>query len=725
VLLITLDTTRADRIGCYGHEAAQTPTIDALASSGIRFEQAFCQVPLTLPSHASLLTGLCPPSNGVRINGGTALGGDVPTMAGLFKEHGYRTGAFIGASVLDSAFGLARGFDLYDDEIDDEADAEAEEVDLDVERTADRVCDAALAWLKESPSEAFFAWVHFFDPHAPYEPPPIFVGASGDLYDGEIALVDSQIRRLITWINDAGLDDRTMIILAGDHGEGLYDHRESQHGYFIYNSTMRVPLIFSSPSHFPQPQTIARSVRLVDVFPTVIELMGWEPLSDLDGRSLAHACLTGEAPSLPVYGESEYTLLAFGWAPLRSLIVDQWKFIDAPRSELYDWKSDPQELNNVIAAHGGVADSMRGNLQDLLSHMQSKMYAVERVALDAEAVERLAALGYVAGTSMPDSLDEDIERRDPKDMHPVFQRFTRALGMLADSNYDEVIRVLEPIIHRIPESGEVHSLLATAYLKLERFADAQRAYEASLRTIPPNRRRLFGLGEALRNQNKLEDAIPLYEEALVLSPDWDLPHHALATVYSQLQRYSEAEGHWRRCMELDPASTYYLTNLGTTLFAQRRPAEAIPLLQKALQNDPANEYAHRSLWQSLLGVGRRADAIGSLQAALQALPDAQRLRCPLAWLLVTTPGVASGDITNAIRWAKECCESEPSNARNFDALAAAYAAGGDFVRAAQTAREAIGLADKRGRVGLRRQIEARLRLYESGQPFVESASRGP
>ncbi|MHC4698055.1 MAG: sulfatase, partial [Planctomycetota bacterium] len=244
VLLITLDTTRADRLGCYGYDAAGTPTMDALAQSGVRFEQAFCQVPLTLPSHASLLTGLCPPSIGVRINGATRLGSDVPTLADVFRQHGYRTGAFIAAPVLGSAFGLGRGFDLYDEDMRDAVDADG----LNVERRADSVCDAALAWLKESPAEAFFAWVHFFDPHAPYEPPADLAQRFADAYDGEIAFVDSQVRRLVEWLDGAGLSDRTMIVLVGDHGEGLSEHGEGEHGFFVYDATMQVPLILSLPA---------------------------------------------------------------------------------------------------------------------------------------------------------------------------------------------------------------------------------------------------------------------------------------------------------------------------------------------------------------------------------------------------------------------------------------------------------------------------------------------
>ncbi len=721
VLLITLDTTRADRLGCYGYAAARTPTIDALAASGVRFEQAFCHAPLTLPSHASILTGLCPPATGVRINGGAALGRGVPTLAEAFKRHGYRTGAFIGAAVLDSAFGLGRGFDLYDDDI--YADAGADDAGTD--RRANRVCDSALDWLGDGSEKAFFAWVHFFDPHTPYDPPPGFEPPSGDRYDGEIAFVDSQVHRLLDWLEQAGEREKTMIVVVGDHGESFEEHGESEHGFFVYDTTMRVPAIVSFPARLSTPQTVSQPARLVDLFPTIVDLLGWDVPADLHGRSLARACRTGHAPVLPVYGETEYPRLAFGWASLRSLADDRWKYIDAPDPELYDRQDDPRELKNLIKDQPDVAARMRRDLLELVADMKSSAYAAQQMELSGDLVERLATLGYVAGTSGTGELDEGVQRRDPKEMLAVYRTFTRALGMVAGGNYLQAAGVLEPLVRLSPESGEIHNLLATAYLKLDRFAEAQRGFEESLRTITPNRRRLFGLAEALRNQNKLGDAIPIYEQALAMSPDWELAHQGLATVYSQMKRYPEAEEHWRRCVEIDPTSAYYLTNLGTTLFAQRKPAEAIPFLQNALKHDPANEYAHRSLWQSLMAVGRRADAIRTLQDALEVMPHAKSLTCPLAWLLATTPRTASSDIEKAIRWAQECCETAPGNARNFDTLAAAYAAGGDFERAVEAAREAVELATRRGRIPLRRQIEARLRLYESGKPFVQAPPRLP
>ncbi len=331
----------------------------------------------------------------------------------------------------------------------------------------------------------------------------------------------------------------------------------------------------------------------------------------------------------------EYPLLGFGWSPLRSLIAKDWKYIDAPKPELFDRKTDPAELVNVIDDHIDVAKRMQEDLAGLMSQMTKRV--ASSVALDEKALDQLAGLGYVAGAAASVDVNDGTARKDPKDMIEVYTGFERATAMLRAHDHEGVIRLLEPLIERSPESDVVHGLLAMAYLNAQRFADAQRAFEASLRTTPHQSGRLCGLAEAFRKQGKFQDAIDAYERALDASPNWTAAHSGLGALYSRMKRYAQAEPHWRRCVELDPASVNALTNLGTVLLAQRRPAEAIPLLQQALGYDPANEFAHRSLWQALAGVGQRAGAIQALRNARKALPGAASLACPLARLLATTP----------------------------------------------------------------------------------------
>jgi arylsulfatase A-like enzyme/predicted Zn-dependent protease len=719
VLFVTVDTVRADRIGCYGYSEARTPGMDSLAASGVRFEEAYCQVPLTLPSHVSMFTGLYPPSTGVHINGAVALGAEVPTLTEEFKARGYRTGAFVGADVLDSAFGLARGFDLYNDDLGDDS---TPGLSVRSERRADRVGDAALSWLGESPDEPFFAWVHFFDPHNPYSPPAAFAQGVPSRYDGEIAFVDSQIRRLLAWLDDNGLRERTLIVVAGDHGEGLGDHGEETHGHFVYNTTVRVPLIVAFPQELTTPRTITAPVQLVDLFPTIVDLLGWDASAlEVDGQSLARACRTGKSPVAEIYGETEYPRLGFGWAALRYSIAEQWKYIDAPQAELYDRRHDPDELDNLIDKHNDVAESMRADLGELVSRLRQDRRDTGSSAIDPEALERLTSLGYIATTASPDDFDDDVVRRDPKEMVAVVQGFERALKRFRMNDFDGVVDNLAPLVEQSPESAELSTLLGFALIRLGRLEEAQSALEASTRQNRDNFRSWYALGVALSGQDRLEDALACFQQAIALSPDWELAQRDAASVLSRMRRMSEAEPHWRRCVELNPASVPCLTNLGSILLMARKPDEAVPLLERALEHDPANEHAHRSLWQALSAAGRRADAMRRLEQAQRLFPDSPGYTCPLAWFFATTPTTPERDRRTAIDWSRSCVAAEPGNARNLDILAAAYAAAGDYSSAVEAARRALSAANATGQENLRGAIEARLRLYESGQPFVEMA----
>ena len=344
LLLLTLDTTRADRLGCYGYAAAQTPALDAIAARGVRVEQAYCAVPLTLPSHVSLLTGTYPPANGIRVNGGGMLSAELPTLAEEFQIRGYRTGAFVAAWVLSATFGLDRGFDHYDDDVGGHDGS----TEIGSERPADAVCDAALDWLDRQPDVPFFAWVHFFDPHTPYAPPPGYRQASADPYDGEITFMDAQLGRLTAWLDERQLREKTLIVVAGDHGESFDEHGETEHGMLIYDTTLHVPLIFSFPARLPAGTVLSTGGRLTDVFPTVADLLGWKAPPGTDGISLTPALRAGEGRFPTTYAESRYPRQSFGWAALRSLITAEWKYIDAPQPELYDRDGDAQELTNLI-----------------------------------------------------------------------------------------------------------------------------------------------------------------------------------------------------------------------------------------------------------------------------------------------------------------------------------------------------------------------------------------
>ncbi|MCK4341943.1 MAG: sulfatase-like hydrolase/transferase [Phycisphaerae bacterium] len=711
VLLITLDTTRADHLGCYGYKEAETPALDALAASGVLFEQAFVQVPLTLPSHASLLSGTYPISNGIRVNAGGVLGQDLPTLAEEFKKRGYRTGAFIAAWVLDSSFGLARGFDHYDDQIGGGRDSSKDVR----ERRADDVCNRALAWLDEQPDRAFFAWVHFFDPHYPYDPPQGYRERFADPYDGEIAFMDTQVRRLVDWLDAKQLRERTLIVVVGDHGEAFGEHDEPQHGLFIYDTTLHVPMFFSFPSRIPVGQRIAAGARLIDVMPTVLELLGWALPAELEGESLAGACRTGEAFFLPAYGETQYPRIRFGWAPLRCLITEQWKYIEAPIPELYDRAADPEELYNVIGQQPEVARELRAELAEVVFEMTPRKAGA--VDLSAEAVANLESLGYVGSVTAAEEDDPDVPRRDPKEMIHVYSAYRQVKHLTLQRKYAEAVALLEPLVQQSPESDELRGVLGDAYLQLGRYSDAQREFEASLRTASRSASWWCGLGDALRGQGRTAEAVECYQKAVEVSPTCGQAYNRLGLVYIQQRDFQRAYENCRRYVKLNPRSANALTNLANLLPALGRTEEAVDLLEQALQYDPKYAAAQRAYWVALRNVGRRREAVSALRRALEVLPNDRKLRYELGWLLASAREAELRDGAEAVRLAKLCCEVDPNDPRNLDLLAAAYAETGNFAQAVETARQALRLANRAGEPQVRQHIAARLRLYESGRAY--------
>src|SRR5687768_8620483 len=365
VLLITLDTTRWDRLGAYGDGAAVTPNLDRLAGEGVLFEQAIASAPLTLPAHSTIFTGLLPPRHGVRDNGGYVLDARHATLASALKASGRETGAFVGAFVLDAKFGLDAGFDTYFDRFDV---SRQRSISLGaISRRAGEVVDNAMPWLEERASRPFFAWLHFYDAHSPYEPPEPFLSRFRDRpYAGEIAYVDSQVGRLLQWLDTRGLTDRTVVVVIGDHGESLNEHGEGTHGLFIYEATTRVPFIVRTPYSNARARRVPGAVRSEDVMPTILELVGRPVPDGIQGRSLA-PLITGSTAdlNLDAYSESLYARNHYGWSELRSLRSGRFKFIATTRPELYDLERDPGELRNLFEERRPLADRMARELEKL------------------------------------------------------------------------------------------------------------------------------------------------------------------------------------------------------------------------------------------------------------------------------------------------------------------------------------------------------------------------
>ena len=382
VLFLTLDTTRADKLGCYGEPQRVTPNLDRLAAEGVRFDQVMAPVPLTLPAHATIFTSVIPPAHGVRDNGGYTLDTRHPTLATVLRQRGgWATAAFVAAFVLDSKWGLDQGFDTYVDDFDL---SKYRSVSLgDVSRTAGDVVDQALPWLDRHATERFFAWLHFYDPHSPYEAPePYRTRFVQRPYLGEVAYMDAQIGRVLTWLDERGLSDRTIVVALGDHGESLNEHGEGTHGLFVYDATLRVPLIIRSPYDRLRGRTVESVVRSEDVMPTVLDLVRVDSPRGIHGQSLA-PLMGGDVADLNLdgYAETLYPRFHYGWSELRALRAGRFKYIEAPRPELYDIAQDPLETKNLYGERRALADRMAAQLRSLEASVTSAQPA-EQPAID-------------------------------------------------------------------------------------------------------------------------------------------------------------------------------------------------------------------------------------------------------------------------------------------------------------------------------------------------------
>lgn len=706
VLLISLDTTRADRIGCYGHAHAKTPAIDELAAGGVRYANAFTHVPLTLPSHASLLTGLYPPSTGLHSNGVGALPSDVETLAERFQAAGYATGAFVGAYVLDSAFGLDRGFDRYDDLLSGPEGSN----DLYQERRGDRVCDAALTWLAASSDERpFFAWVHFFDPHYPYAPPDEYVDKFDDPYDGEIAFTDAQIQRLLGWLVEKKVRDNTMVVLVGDHGEAFGEHGEVEHGLYLYQPTLHVPLITAWPGVLPMGRVVESPARLADIAPTILELVGLDAIEGQQGSPLAVEDTAGTISTEGVFCETLYPQLGFGWSPLRAMIEGGWKYVEAPRPELYDLQSDPREARNVIDENPQVASRLRQSLDALLDSLPQRHAG--SADLSDEAMRTLRALGYV-GSAKEGSATDPAGLRDPKDVAHVFAGFQKARRLIQANKVQEAYTLLKQLTAESPESEEISADLGEACLKLRRFEEAEAAFRQSLRTVPDNPRKLCRLGDAYLGLNDPDRAQQCYQKAVQASADYAEAHNRLGAIALRLDRLPQAREHFERYLALCPESAVAHSNLAGVLFRQKNVAGAIEQLRAALRCDAQYRPAHQMLCQFLIASRRRAEAMAALRAAVAALPSDTEFGRQLAgFLAMGDRGADPASINEAMMLAKRCCEAEPLVPENHDVLGIVCAAAGDFDGAFAAATEALRLARLQNKAAFAEQIARRRQAY--------------
>ena len=603
LVVITLDTTRADRLGPYGRQNAGTPNFDALAQDGVLFEHATTPAPITLPAHSSLFTGRFPPQHGVRDNGGYFLNDKEQTLAETLKARGYATGGFIAAYVLDSKWGIAQGFDTYFDDFD-LSKYKVFSMGA-IQRPGNEVVDRALPWMDEHRGKPFFAWVHLYDAHAPYHPPEPFKSRyPGDPYQGEISFADAQVGRVLAFLRDRDLFDRTVIVVIGDHGESLNDHGEEGHGFFVYESVVHVPMVVRAPYAAMKNRRVADSVRSVDVMPTVLELLGVpRPASPgMDGASLT-PLMTGARPDmeLEAYAEAVYPLHHFGWSDLRALRQGRYKLIAAPRPELYDLQADPAESANLFAERKALGDRMLSRLAEMETHFKtSAAPKSDAVEIDPDAKARLAALGYVG--SLVASVGDDGSRAglaDPKDKVHLFNKITQARDLGKDENE-----------------------LAAAMTMLEEV----------LKEDPKVIDAWFTLGNMAGRRGRQEEAIGHFRRALALKPDDEEAVINMAHAYRKMGRDDDALVGFRRFLELDPKNAQVHYEIAQIMLDRGEYATAAAELQAALDVEPKMAAARNALGVVALNEGNLPSAEAQIRQALELKPDVRLAHFNLALL---------------------------------------------------------------------------------------------
>jgi arylsulfatase A-like enzyme/Tfp pilus assembly protein PilF len=630
VLLVTIDTLRLDRVGAFGGRPGLTPHLDQLASEGFRLTRAYSAAPLTLPSHASILTAVSPPVHGVRANGLFRLGPHLPTLATVLKSTGYRTGAFVGAFVLDARFGLNRGFDVYDDRYGEKPTGDPAEG---AERRAADVIKPTTAWIINPPSNQqsnppsnpqsatrnppWFVWVHLYDPHEPYRAPEPYA-SQHEPYDAEVAYTDAMVGTLLSDLRAAGQLERTLVIVAADHGESLGEHGEPTHGVFVYDVTMRVPWIVWAGGRVPSGASDAL-VRLVDLAPTALDLLGVAAPAQFEGRSVLPAVKTGRDEAGSAYVEAMDANLTRNWAPLTGLATRAFKLIDLPIPELYDLRSDPHETTNLFARDAERARALGSLHRATTAAFLSRGSAAEKAVLSADARQRLQALGYIAMSVDPSTrVYTDVD--DPKMLMGAASDLDRALGAFRAGARAEAIRTVREIIGRHPGFATAHGIFASMQRDAGDLGGAIATLEELSRRGIANQSVMLVLANYLQEAGSLERSAAVLQAVIASHPDYAEAYNSLGVVYSRQRQHAPAQAAFAKVLELDPTSATAYENLGVDDIGSGDLNAAVTALTHALELDPRLPGAHNALATAYLRQHRSADAIEHWQTAVRLDP---------------------------------------------------------------------------------------------------------
>ncbi|MFZ2052953.1 MAG: sulfatase-like hydrolase/transferase [Candidatus Aminicenantales bacterium] len=587
IVLFTIDTLRADHLECYGYDKVKTPHINRLAAEGSLFQNVISSTPLTLPAHSSIFTGTYPLLHGVRDNGGFYLDPKYVTLAEVLKDDGYQTGAFVGAFVLDSRWGVDQGFDYYFDNFDL---TKYKIVSLDtVQRRGDEVLENAREWVGRNSREKFFAWIHLYDPHTPYDPPEPYKarykGGPYSLYDGEIAYVDELIGGFLDFLEAQNLTGRTLIVLTADHGESLGEHKESAHGFFVYDAAVRVPLIFHfSGAAGARGREVVQQVKSIDIMPTVLGLIGADVPPAVQGQSLVPLLQGREGEAEPAaYSETFFPRYHYGWSELRSLRQGRFKFINAPRPELYDVSTDPREISNIIKEKASLGHQMKRDLDSLIAQYSAPE---EELAgpqnIDHDSMVKLQALGYIGAFHGSSAQKPGQNLADPKDKIELYNEIKLTQFLVTEEKLDQAEAKIRTVLEKDPTILEARYLAGNIYSRQKRYDEAVQEFKSALEVNPDYYEAVFGLALVYKETGKHEQAILGFRRLIGLDPKDTKPYFHLTDVYQDKGDLQEALLAIRTAVEINPESRFLRNRLGAVLLELKRYDEAEKEIRAAL-----------------------------------------------------------------------------------------------------------------------------------------------
>lgn len=750
VILISIDTCRADHLSCYGFKQNTTPNIDALAKEGILFENVISPVPITLPAHSSMMTGTIPPYHGVHDNGRYVLHDSNVTLAEILKENGFITGAIISAFVLDSRFGMDQGFDSYDDDFD-----EALRSSSVLERKAEEVNKHAYKWLSEHKDEKFFLFLHYFEPHHAYDPPEPYASRfKNDPYSGEIAYTDYRIGQIIKKLKDMDIYDSTMIVITADHGEDLGDHGEGTHSYFIYQSTIRVPLIFKLGGK-SAGKRVADNVGLIDIFPTICSALDINVPKSVAGRDLSMYFSGGDEPSEPrdFYCET-FVPTHYKCSPLLGLVRGNFKYIQTSKPELYDLKNDAGETHNLIKEQFHRALIMQDALKQMIETHTDDEGKRGQTEVDSKTNAILESLGYISTGRLDESFEFDTGKPDAKDYIKAHRMCISAGYHLAQKQYDEVRQICAKLIELKPELARTYYYLGNAALATKDYSKAVKYYSRCVKLDRKAQRVCNNLGYAYNQLGRVDESINSFAKALELNPDSMEAHFNIGSQYAKKASLDRAVNHLQRAYELDPEDADIKNELKRVLDLQARRSSLIESLKDAVDSNPDSLKAHFLLAQIylneknfesavphfyeavrikpdflearnhlariLIKQKRPCEALQQFYEILKVKPDSPDILNRSAWILSTTADASIQDPAKAVEFAHRACKlTNYVQAEVVDTLAVAYAANGQFDKSIKTAQKAIKIAESKENTELAERIQARLELYRAGKTYLD------